>query len=70
MQPVESSNIRAVGYDAGSRQLEVHFKNGGRYRYQDVPPEAHAEFLNSPHEGSHGKHFHQFIRSTYTSERL
>lgn len=41
---VESSNIAAIGYDAESRTLQVDFKTGKRYQYQNVPPETFAEF--------------------------
>lgn len=70
MEPVQSSNIRAIGYDPATQDLEVHFRGGSRYRYHGVDAQAHETFLNSPHEGSHGKHFHQFIREGYSWEKV
>ena len=32
-----SSNLRALGYDSETRQLEAHFKGGGQYKYDEVP---------------------------------
>lgn len=63
MQAVQgSSNIRAIGYDSDKRTMDVEFQGGSRYRYHNVPPEEHSNFLNSPAEGSHGKHFERFIK--------
>lgn len=42
--PVESSNIAAIGYEAETKTLQVDFKTGKRYQYQNVPPELFAEF--------------------------
>lgn len=36
-QPVESSGVRSLGYDAANRALEVEFASGAVYRYLDVP---------------------------------
>jgi hypothetical protein len=37
-QPVESSSVRSLGYDAANHTLEVQFTSGAVYRYLDVPP--------------------------------
>lgn len=67
MSPVTSSNLKAVGYDPASQALEVHFKNGTRFRYAKVPPEAHAELMAAE---SPGGHFHRHIRARYEGVRL
>lgn len=36
MQQVQSSNVRAVGYDPASRLMRVEFSNGSTYEYDDV----------------------------------
>jgi len=36
-QPVESSNLASVGYDAARQILEIEFNHGGIYQYYDVP---------------------------------
>lgn len=38
MVPVESSNLKAVGYDEANKVLKVEFLNGGTYIYTDVEP--------------------------------
>ena len=35
--PVESSNLESIGYDKPTKALEVVFKTGGKYRYDDIP---------------------------------
>ena len=37
MQPVSSSNIAAVGYDAENQTVYVQFLNGSTYAYKGVP---------------------------------
>lgn len=65
MQPVSSSNIKAVGYHLGTRVLRVEFLNGGVYTYHDVSPETHAGLMKADSKGSHlsahikGKHVHK-----------
>jgi hypothetical protein len=53
LQPVESSNVEAVGYDAESSTLAVRFKSGGLYHYKNVAPEAHAALMDADSIGSH-----------------
>lgn len=36
-EPVSSSNILSVGYDAASETLEIEFKTTGIYQYLNVP---------------------------------
>lgn len=68
MKPVESSNIKAIGYDAAKRHLHVQFKSGGHYRYEDVAPHIHADFMAADSKGSHfasnlaGKFVHQKVQ--------
>jgi hypothetical protein len=63
MEPVESSNIRAIGHDPKTLTMRVEFKNGGTYEYANVPAHAHADFMSSPSKGQHllrniREHFH------------
>ena len=38
MKPVESSQVAAIGYDAGSQTLAIKFRSGGStYHYDNVP---------------------------------
>lgn len=60
---VQSSNITSVGYDPATRELEVHFKSGGRYRYAGVDARTHAALMGAE---SVGAHFHKHIKSAFT----
>lgn len=62
-QPVQSSNLAAVGYDAESRTLEIEFIHGGVYQYSDVPQSVYDDLMSAP---SHGKFFHAHIRDKYS----
>lgn len=53
---VTSSNISAVGYDAG--HIHVWFKSGGQHRY----PGSQSKFEALAGAESVGKHFHAHIR--------
>lgn len=65
--PVESSNLRSVGYDEATQTLEIEFHRGGVYQYYDVPSEVYQELLRAP---SLGKYFYARIRNTYRYKRV
>lgn len=67
MIPVESSNIRSIGYDDVTRRLYVQFKNMSIYQYDDVPPHVAMGLMNAP---SHGAYFSQMIRDEYESTQI
>ena len=50
---VESSMIRAIGYDADKRILDVAFHRTGVYRYFDVPPKVVEGLLDAASKGSY-----------------
>jgi len=49
---VNSSMVHAVGYDKPKKELEVIFKTGRIWIYQDVPPKVYQNLLNSSSVGS------------------
>ena len=49
---VQSSNIKAVGYDLRSGQMEVEFNSGSVYRYARVPQILYQGLLAAPSAGS------------------
>ncbi|MGA3015963.1 MAG: KTSC domain-containing protein [Bryobacteraceae bacterium] len=59
MQPVESSNIEAIGHDPATNTLGVKFKSGGLYHYQGISAEKHQALMAAD---SKGKHFFKHIR--------
>jgi len=64
---VNSSKIRAVGYDAKAQTLEVEFSNGTVYAYSGVSPEVHRRLMNAPSPGSF---FEERIAEEYSSRRV
>lgn len=67
MIPVTSSNIEAIGYALGERQLHVAFKNGGRYIYEgvDATTAAEAQAAASP-----GRFLASHIKGKFASRKL
>jgi hypothetical protein len=66
-QPVVSSDLRAVGYDAARRILEVEFHSGGIYQYFGVPSSVYSGLLQA---GSKGRYLHTFIKGRYTYQKV
>ena len=50
---VNSSKIRAVGYDPKSRVLEVELRDGSALAYSGVSQEVHRQFMNAPSPSSY-----------------
>lgn len=64
---ISSGNIRAVGYDARSRMLEIEFSSGSIVQYSGVSDEVHRRLLNSPSPGSY---FRDSIEENFSSKRV
>ncbi|MGD1088345.1 MAG: KTSC domain-containing protein [Verrucomicrobiota bacterium] len=60
MIPLNSSAIRAVGYDGYT--LTVEFHNGHIYDHPGIPYAVYVEFMNAP---SLGHYYNQNIRGRY-----
>ncbi len=52
-QPVNSSTISSVGYDAATATLEVEFQTGQVYQYFDVPEHVYQELTNASSPGAY-----------------
>lgn len=65
--PVESSNLKSVGYDEARQLLDVEFGSGGVFRYEAVPPKVHAELMAAD---SIGRCFHRLVRSKFKAVKL
>ena len=61
-QAVSSSIVSKVGYDEGSRTLEVLFTNGSTYQYFDVPSQIYAELMQT---GSIGQYLNANIKEIF-----
>lgn len=61
----ESSNIARIMYDG--KNLDVEFRKGRKYRYEDVPDYVFEDFTKAP---SAGTFFRQNIQGKYRSAEL
>ena len=62
-KPIQSSQIRSIGYDPATETLEVEFKGGEVWQYYHFPEHMWLEFEAAP---SQGKYFNQQIRDRFT----
>jgi lysyl-tRNA synthetase class 2 len=58
-----STVIRSIDYRADSRELDVLFTTGRRYRFHGVPPDAAEDFRAARIKG---RHFNARIRGRYS----
>lgn len=63
----ESSNIAGFDYDERTKIMTVGFKNGGRYRYYDVPS---AVFDGMKKASSKGQFLAQNVKGAYRYARV
>jgi KTSC domain-containing protein len=64
---LNSSKIRAVGYDSKSQLLEVEFSDGKLIQYRGVSPEVHRQFMAAPSASSF---FEDKIDENFPSSRI
>lgn len=67
MQPVSSSNVAAVGYDAENQTVYVQFLNGSTYAYKGV---SEHEFENLRTAPSVGSYLNRNYKNVYPYERV
>lgn len=60
----ESSMLTSIGFDSATSILEIEFKNGTVWQYNEFPEYMWYEFQSAE---SKGKYFHANIREQYTS---
>ena len=61
-QPVESSNIKHIGYDPETQTLGVEFGNGKVFHYEGVSAAKHQDLMAAP---SKGIHFNKHIKNAH-----
>jgi hypothetical protein len=66
-EPVESSNLSAIGYDLERQVLAVTFKGGDIWHYASVTPELAEAFFEAP---SKGRFYGANIRSKFAAEKM
>lgn len=67
MVPIQSSNLRAAGFDEETSELTVAFRSGKRYVYKGVPNGTLEQLLSA---ASAGKFFNDNIKDVYESEEI
>ena len=65
--PVVSTSIVSIGFDADNATLEVEFVSGSIYRYRDVEEDVYERFRAAPSKGSF---FNEHIKDAYLCERV
>lgn len=66
-EPVVSSVLSEVGYDASCRTLEILFQSGAIYLYYFVPEEVHRGLMSA---ASLGTYFNKEIKRIYEHHRI
>ena len=64
---VNSSSIRAVGYDERGRVLEVEFNDGRVNQYTGISPEVHRRLISAP---SIVSYFRDNVEESFPAKRL
>ncbi|MEP2025413.1 KTSC domain-containing protein [Reichenbachiella sp.] len=67
MNPVSSSNIESIGYDAEEETVYVQFLNGSMYTYKGVPEHEFQNLLEAPSVGSH---LHRNYKNVYPYDKI
>lgn len=65
--PVNSRMILGVRYNANTREMDVVFRTGEKYRYKRVPRAVYDELISAD---SHGQYMHKRVLGHYDYERL
>jgi hypothetical protein len=67
MQPVSSSNVAELGYDAENQIVYIRYLNGNLYMYKGVPQNEYDGLINSPSVGSY---LHRNLKGIFPYERI
>lgn len=65
--PVESTNIKSIGYSALRQVLAVEFQSGDIFHYHPFPEEQHDQLCTSE---SLGKFYHRNIKGKYAAQKM
>jgi hypothetical protein len=67
MKKVSAGKLRAIGYDAASRTLQVEYDTGSIVQFGGVPQETYRRLSSS---GSMWSYFRDNIEEEYASKRV
>jgi hypothetical protein len=65
--PLQSTLLAAAQYDSERQHLTVEFRDGGRYRFLQVPSHCYQQLLQA---ASKGRYFNRNIRNCLPYQRL
>jgi KTSC domain len=66
-EPVDSSALAAIGYSKKFHILEIEFRDGTIYRYEEVPGRVYRELISAE---SKATHYNKNIRGHYHCLRV
>lgn len=66
-EPVNSSLVRSMGYDADSTTLEIEFQSGAVVHYLNVPETVYRGLQAAP---SKGAYMQQHLKGRYWSRQV
>lgn len=64
---VPSTHLRSVGYDRLRKVMEVEFKNGRIYTFEDVPEDMHKGLTEA---SSAGSYFNSVIKPKFQGKEV
>ena len=62
MIPVQSSNVKSVGYDEDNGNVHIEFASGERYAYMGVPKKVYEDLLIAK---SIGAYINRHLKKSY-----
>ncbi|MFN2509565.1 MAG: KTSC domain-containing protein [Chthoniobacterales bacterium] len=66
-EPVESSALASVGYSRNLHALEIQFRDGLIYRYEEVPISVYRELISAE---SKARYYNKNVRGKYYCVRV
>lgn len=57
--PIASTNLSMIGYDPDTMTMQIMFKNGSLYAYENVEPDTYNAMMTS---GDAGRYFAEIIK--------
>lgn len=68
---MNSESIQEVGYNAGAKELRIHFLSGGEYSYLEVPEWIYDEFISTSRNGwSVNAVFREYVEGRFDGAKL
>ncbi len=64
---VRSTEIAIVGYDSALKLLEVAFRNGSVYHYEQVPQDIYKQLIQA---ASVGTYFAEHVKTAYAYTKV